>query len=300
MGGRGTHLHARDDAQEAEHDEHVRQADHVPQRQQPVHRRLPGRTRGGVGGGRGRTRSTVGESDVQRAKGVKERARRAPARHGAGPRGSRGRHGSAGPGVLRGTAPPGGTEPADPPSYTGRPGSGPSRTGRDLAPDPQPHVLPPDAPLGPRLLSLPVPCPDPAPLVSLMASPHLVSHPERPPTVLRQAQGGCACASRTGVPAPRGRQGRRQPCLCAPTDPPGPLGSDESRPQRCPQTGPPAAGTRVAACPGTPAGRNQGRWVQTAVQEQRAPGPAAAILQGGKLTPRVTRLPAGAHGSPWP
>lgn len=119
-----------------------------------------------------------------------------------------------------------------------------------------------------------------------------------------QAQGRCACASRTGVPAPRGRQGRRQPCLCAPTDPPGPLGSDESRPQRCPQTGPPAAGTRVAACPGTPAqtsaGRNQGRWVQTVVQEQRAPGPAPAILQGGKLTPRVTRLPAGAHGSPWP
>lgn len=146
--------------------------------------------------------------------------------------------------------------------------------------------------------------PAPAPSVSLMASPHLVAHPERPPTVLRQAQGGCACASRTGVPAPRGRQGRRQPCLCAPTDPPGPLGSDESRPQRCPQTGPPAAGTRVAACPGTPAqtsaGRNQGRWVQTVVQDQRAPGPAAAILQGGKLTPRVTRLPAGAHGSPWP
>lgn len=92
-----------------------------------------------------------------------ERARTAPSRHGAGPRGSRGRHGSAGPGVLRGTAPPGGTEPADPPSYTGRPGSGPSRTGTDLAPDPQPHVLPPDAPLGPRLLSLPVPCPDPPP-----------------------------------------------------------------------------------------------------------------------------------------
>lgn len=83
-----------------------------------------------------------------------------------------------------------------------------------------------------------------------------------------------------------------------------PARSAQTKAARCPQTGPPAAGTRVAACPGTPAqtsaGRNQEHWVQTVVQDQRAPGPAPAILQGGKLTPRVTRLPAGAHGSPWP
>lgn len=44
-----------------------------------------------------------------------------------------------------------------------RPGSGPSRTGRDLAPDPQPHVLPPDAPLGPRLCPFPSLAPTPPP-----------------------------------------------------------------------------------------------------------------------------------------
>lgn len=48
------HLHAGDDAQEPEHDEHVGQADHVPQRQQALHLRLPAETRrGGVGGGPG-------------------------------------------------------------------------------------------------------------------------------------------------------------------------------------------------------------------------------------------------------
>lgn len=43
-GGRGRrrYLHAGDDAQEAEDDEHVRQPGHVPQRQQPQHLWLPG------------------------------------------------------------------------------------------------------------------------------------------------------------------------------------------------------------------------------------------------------------------
>lgn len=41
-----TDLHAGDDAQEPEHDEHVHQANHVPQRQQAPQLRLPGETHG--------------------------------------------------------------------------------------------------------------------------------------------------------------------------------------------------------------------------------------------------------------
>lgn len=48
--GTAAHLHARDDPQEPEHDEHVRQSGHVPQRQQAQHLRLPGgRQRRGLG-----------------------------------------------------------------------------------------------------------------------------------------------------------------------------------------------------------------------------------------------------------
>lgn len=49
-----THLHAGDDAQEPEDDEHVEQPSHVPQRQQAQHLQLPGETHGARREARGR------------------------------------------------------------------------------------------------------------------------------------------------------------------------------------------------------------------------------------------------------